>query len=126
MLILKKTVYYLVLPEQDYVVWDHPVMEELLKHLFHTGSERGHCCGAEDGTDLAISCQPKAFHGKPPCKAFPGFGPADLDGLCFPLELFRVAAGTGRCLSVCGRDPQLSRVLCSLSAGKKGRLCASQ
>lgn len=70
MLILKKTVYYLVLPEQDYVVWDHPVMEELLKHLFHVGSERGHCCGAEDGTDLAISCQPKAFHGKPLAKPF--------------------------------------------------------
>lgn len=34
--------------------------------------------------------------------------------LCLPSELFRVVAGTQRCLSVCGRDPQLSRVPCSL------------
>lgn len=45
-----------------------------------------------------------------------------LMGLCFPSELFRVAAGRQRCLSVCGRVP------CSLlsAPAKQRRLCASQ
>lgn len=57
--------WYFVLAEQGYLVLDHPVVEELLKHLSHVRSERGHCCGVRDGADLAISCQPKAFNGKP-------------------------------------------------------------
>lgn len=78
--------WHLMLKEQGYLVWDHPVVEGLLKHLFHVGSERGHCCGARDGADLAISCQPKAFHGKPPHKAFRGCAPADLDGALLSLR----------------------------------------
>lgn len=74
-----------MLPEQDYLVSDHAGMEELLKHLFHVGSEGRRCCGARDGAALTISCRPKAFREKLPHKAFPGCGPADLDGALLSL-----------------------------------------
>lgn len=82
MLILKKTFYFLVLPEQDCLVWDHPVMEELLKHLFHVRT----LLWSQGWGRPGHHCQPKALHGNPPCKAFPGFGPADLEGALLSLR----------------------------------------
>lgn len=79
------------------------------------------------GQTWPSAASPGHFMGNPHTKPFLAVLLLTLMGLCFPSELFRVAAGTQRCLSVVGALSSQGFLAASMPApGKQGRLCVSQ